>query len=791
GSLLTGLVIDTMRLPEQLFVVNGELSRETVDQEVEVVRQMYSSHGRRASIYARLSALHDDFEVHARHVLFGIIGVERERREEKLLQSEDFFSEAGIAQFLPDLSERGGPAALGRYPVSSSPPSVGGSESAAAALASAAVAAGAAEDPSPVRDAKTDTRIKEGRLTTEREKEQAEATRAKLQREAAAASISQGSVGRAQRADTNTITLLTSPTASVVERVIPATSAMATENETVATAADSQEDITKNTPLANVLLANKEVFSRSTGEEKAVSATGAEPQPPLQKTSSAASHGSKASAGENELSIAEALISNRSAFERTTKKNGGNSAERMNAGGHLHRGSDRAEWGATASEASMPGAASESGDNRRIPAAERASINDAIETTWIKDDCVVAVLLVTAVVGLALLPSGGAPRRVAASHDNLVAKEGGSGSEGDVTPHAQRDGDSGTCSDSEGSMTSRRPSPALLTHSAGAPARVATTSSKMIFMLNFAMWVSLSMGFGGYGKAYLLDTADPVGLLVLQGATGVVVLCLCGHFGVVDLHPTKGPTPAAAPQAGSAASLHTAQTLLINLTLLMSGVAASNAMEAMEPVAAAAFSYFLLGKNVRPARMAALATIVVGIVLLTFKRNSSGGESGGGSSDYTIFSAVLAVGTVCFNALRNVVIKKGNPTPPHQTLLACSSAATVVGVGLMLLRPGLLMVDDFLAGGGSSAKPEHRVVHSGWVRMEGVNASLCFVGYNLASFNLLVRLSPVDHAVGNVCKRMLVIAGGLLFLGEVMTASQLGGTVVALFGVLAYNVAGT
>ena len=54
----------------------------------------------------------------------------------------------------------------------------------------------------------------------------------------------------------------------------------------------------------------------------------------------------------------------------------------------------------------------------------------------------------------------------------------------------------------------------------------------------------------------------------------------------------------------------------------------------------------------------------------------------------------------------------------------------------------------------------------------------------------MLRLSPVGHAVSNSCKDVLMPASGLV-LGEVMSVRQLGGTAVALAGVLAYNVAGT
>ena len=315
----------------------------------------------------------------------------------------------------------------------------------------------------------------------------------------------------------------------------------------------------------------------------------------------------------------------------------------------------------------------------------------------------------------------------------------------------------------------------------------------MIFMLNFVMWVSLAMGFSGYGKAYLRDTHDPIGLLVLQGATGAVVLCLLGRLGVIDLHPGKDMTPAAAQQAGLAAFLHTVQALLTNFAVFVGGVAITNALKALEPVAAAAFSYILLGKPCSGPRMAALATIVVGIIVLTFRGN------GGGAGSGCIFSSVaFATSAVGCNALRNVVIKRGKPIPPHQTLLACSAAAAAIGVALMLLRYASLHLGELVAEGGSAAGEVGSITGGGsndlatsWLRMDGVNAALCFVGYNLASFNLLARLSPVGHAVGNSCKRVLVFASGLVFLGEVMSVRQLGGAVVALSGVMAYNVAGT
>lgn len=428
--------------------------------------------------------------------------------------------------------------------------------------------------------------------------------------------------------------------------------------------------------------------------------------------------------------------------------------------------------------------------NSITPTAGLATITEA----FVVNDYIAAMLLLLSILGLAFLPPGGAPRRP--SHDNLSGKEGPQGGQEQVQKDvAARCGSAFELGISERStvLLGRSTSPG-----------VAAMPSKMLFLLNFAAWVSLATGFSAYGKSYLRETRDPVGLLVLQGVMGVIVLCALGRFGVLDVHPGKDLTAEAARQAGLAATLHTIQALLTNFAMLVGGVAVTNALKAMEPVAAAAFSYLLLGKKCSGARIAGVVTIVAGIAVLTSDRGdgNKGGANGIGGHDSAILvSAVIAMAAVCCNALRNVVIKKGDPIPPQQTLLACSAAAMMVGVVMMFLREMFSVMDELsalpvqtLPAPATTVAPGETVRAGdgyGWLRTNGVNAGLCFVGYNLASFNLLARLSPVGHAVGNSCKRMLVFASGLLFLGEVMSVRQLGGAAIALVGVLAYNIAGT
>ncbi|CAM9285887.1 unnamed protein product [Ectocarpus fasciculatus] len=797
GNKVPGVLIDTMRLPEQFLIINERLTREDLDQEVGIIRGLYASHGRRTSIHARLSELSDDFEVQAEHVLFHVLGLEKQASLKKQKQHQH-----RAAAFLPAASSTGGSTASEGRSGSSILPKVDGSEAAVVVTGRAMVVKATGDlalEPDTKKEEKEKKNKKKKKKETEKKTVTAGEVEAEEETKQAAVAISQESLPLIERvggttadhAASGTTRIALKPSISRASDVIHRSSAAKTDGRTPATApktsasAKSKENLaddtdtelkeaTESVPFAALLLANSGAFSRSVEQEAAS----------LPETDS-----SRASVGTGNPSVAEPLKQSDMIVKKDVVADGKQQKKSKNKGTattisvdgyHRHQEPRTTERTATTSKVSVPdmGSATDNGP----PAAERASTKDAIGGVLIDGDYMAATLLLVVVVGLAFLPSGGTARK--ASHDNLFVA-GAVVESGRGTPsRAPCDRDSPTSGGSELCVSPTR--------SAGATSGIAATPSKMLFMLNFAMWVSLAMGFSGYGKAYLSDTRDPVGLLVLQGAVGVVVLCFLGRVGILDLRVGKDLTPSAARNAGLAALLHTAQALLTNCAVFSGGVAMTNGLKAMEPVAAAVFSYFLLGKKCSAPRVVALATIVVGISLVTSKdnNNTGSGRSSSSSDDYVLVSAVFTMAAVCFNALRNVVIKKGDPIPPHHTLLACSAAATVVGVGLMLLRSGLLVVGGLDEEKGQSSKSGHDLGAS-WFRMGGVNAALCFVGYNLASFNLLVRLSPVGHAVGNSCKRMLVFASGLLFLGEVMTVRQLGGTGVALFGVLAYNIAGT
>eukprot|EP00903_Cladosiphon_okamuranus_P011247 g10611.t1 len=69
------LVMDTMSLPDQFFLIDDNLTREEVDRRVDTVRRLYDE-GRRGAIHDKLSLFNEEFLVEARD-MFDVVGIAR------------------------------------------------------------------------------------------------------------------------------------------------------------------------------------------------------------------------------------------------------------------------------------------------------------------------------------------------------------------------------------------------------------------------------------------------------------------------------------------------------------------------------------------------------------------------------------------------------------------------------------------------------------------------------------------------------------------------------------------
>ena len=338
------------------------------------------------------------------------------------------------------------------------------------------------------------------------------------------------------------------------------------------------------------------------------------------------------------------------------------------------------------------------------------------------------------------------------------------------------------------------------------------------FGLNYVMWVVLSMGFSICSKAYMNESRNPMALLAIQGWIGTAILCAmnavgrCRHrsanssFCSNTTDTISSSTPSWLGKCGleqarregrnvwQAGLLHSVNAVLTSWSVLVGGVATTHALKALEPVVAAVFSRWLLGSKLSSRRAASVAIVVLGLGIFMMPSHllkwasdklnpaSVEGHSGSSTRDVGVNLAVPALVTTCACctvALRNILLKRVDPPPPPPLgLLVCCIVAAGAGSFALMI--------PFLPFSWEGAKES-------LLRVSGVNAALCFVGYNLASFNLLSELSPVGHAVGNATKRVCLLATGLLLLGEErsMSPCQLVGISLAFVGLLGYNLTGT
>lgn len=358
----------------------------------------------------------------------------------------------------------------------------------------------------------------------------------------------------------------------------------------------------------------------------------------------------------------------------------------------------------------------------------------------------------------------------------------------------------------DGTVSTQTSPTAVLKISAPLRLHVPRLSGLVFFGVNYAIWVALAVGFNVCSRRYLHVTRNPVALLTIQGWVGIAVLwarnslarCRRSSSRVASVSSTPSwagrcgmrQVKSAGSKVWLAGLLHCCNAVLTSWLVLLGGIAVTHALKALEPIAAAAFSQWLLGSTLPPRRAAAVGVIVVGLGILTLPAHppewargtqhpdfKEAAASVGDADIQLAISALITAGACCAVALRNVLLKGVNPPqPPPLALLVCSVVAAGVGSALLLL--------PWMPSSWESAGQPLLLA-------SGVNASLCFVGYNLASFNLLSELSPVGHAVGNSSKGVCLFAAGLL-LGKdrPISTRQLVGASAAFIGLASYNMAG-
>lgn len=289
--------------------------------------------------------------------------------------------------------------------------------------------------------------------------------------------------------------------------------------------------------------------------------------------------------------------------------------------------------------------------------------------------------------------------------------------------------------------------------------------------LGLAALVAVWYGFGAaanvYCKQFLQARGDALTLTLAQylvgtAASAAVLLARGGGGAALWAWPSRRQSALLALLALANGAGH----LATNGSMAAVAVSFAHTVKAAEPLFSVALAAALLGQALSRPLLAALLLITAGTALASATELS-----------YSHAGMAAAMASNVLFSSRNAVAKLlQRPSGPSACAWAEDSVALFLllsGAGAALLLPPWAARQALGGGGGGPTAPL-------------LLAAGCHCAYNLTSFLLLARVSPVTHAVANAMRRLFIIAVALLWFANPVTAANVAGTALACAGVLLY-----
>ena len=234
---------------------------------------------------------------------------------------------------------------------------------------------------------------------------------------------------------------------------------------------------------------------------------------------------------------------------------------------------------------------------------------------------------------------------------------------------------------------------------------------------------------------------------------------------------------------------YTVGFLLTNLAFSMSTAAFAETIKSGEPVFVVALNLLLFQRVPRPAVLAALAIICVGVGVSCF-----------GDYHFVANAFVCAVlSNICFGS-RAVFTKQLFRLGEHSVLSSKGKSDDHAGLrlftkvselGMCMIIPvamfmeGRALFSTVMGAGPDATDPATLTMCAGLMLLNGV----CYACYNLMSFVVLGKTDVVTHAALNIFRRVFIIVSTSLFFGIQLTRLNVAGVLLAVFGAMAYSLA--
>jgi len=223
------------------------------------------------------------------------------------------------------------------------------------------------------------------------------------------------------------------------------------------------------------------------------------------------------------------------------------------------------------------------------------------------------------------------------------------------------------------------------------------------------------------------------------------------------------------PVAGCAAGAHLSSIFSMNL----GAVSFAQIVKAAEPAFAALLGVTLYGKSVSRAKWLCLIPVIGGVCLASLKE-----------LDFSVLALFSACIANLFAAFRSNENKKLLETPGLSDRIGSTgnqfALSTLIGTACLL--PIFLMTEAKKFGSFMTIFKESKVL-----QYNLITSGLYFYLYNELSTLTIAKTSATTQSVANTAKRVIVIVGVAIALGESLEPLKLLGCTIGIGGVLLYS----
>lgn len=295
-------------------------------------------------------------------------------------------------------------------------------------------------------------------------------------------------------------------------------------------------------------------------------------------------------------------------------------------------------------------------------------------------------------------------------------------------------------------------------------------------MIYFALWYLGNYYYNITNKLALNACGGKTGFPMTVSSLQLGVGCIYGIFLWLAPDARQAPTITLSdlvkmlPVAFCFMGAHSASVFAMG----MGAVSFAQIVKASEPAFAAVLSQFVYGKKISKAKWLCLPIVIGGVILASVKE-----------LDFAVSALISACVANMFAAVRGNENKKLMETEGLKERIGSigNQFALTTILGFLLSIPLIIVKEGSRFGEFVEIA---KTTPALWMNL--LASGLYFYGYNELATMTLKKTNAVTQSVANTAKRVIVIVGVALVLGESLSPIKLIGCSIGIGGVFLYSI---